>query len=475
MKRIFIIAVIGLYMTAFGLSYMSYEQRDVSLSDQSRILPMRVKQIHAATSTTDLTAWVRQLAAQQEHISIAGLQHSQGAQTYLPGATVLDMKSYNRILSYQPKQRRITVQSGVTWADIQQKIQPDRLAIKVMQSQNIFTIGGALSVNVHGRDIRYGSLLDTVDSFRLLTADGTILNVSRTENEALFHLVPGGYGLFGVILDVTLQLTEDEWYQQQTIALSYEDYPAYFREHVLENDAVRMHIGRISVAPDGFFREMYLTNYLRSSRAVPIEDEPLKQERIIALPKALLGMSRYSDFGKNQLWSFQKSYFLKQTGTYESRNNVMRSDSAFMEYTNPGRTELLQEYFIPVDAFVPYINRIRSILTQDDLNVLNITIRYVEQDETAVLSYAKQDMFALVWLIHTKTDPASLAKTKRVIQKLIDATLDSGGNYYLPYYPFATRQQFNRAYPSAAAFKAAKQQYDPHAVFLNQFYVDYLQ
>ncbi len=72
MKRVFIIAVIGLYMTAFGLSYVSYEQRDVSLSDQSRILPMRVKQIHDATSTNDLTAWVRQLAAKQEHISIAG-------------------------------------------------------------------------------------------------------------------------------------------------------------------------------------------------------------------------------------------------------------------------------------------------------------------------------------------------------------------------------------------------------------------
>ena len=48
-----------------------------------------------------------------------------------------------------------------------------------MQSQNIFTVGGSLSVNVHGRDIRHEALIDTVDSFRLLMADGTVRNVSR--------------------------------------------------------------------------------------------------------------------------------------------------------------------------------------------------------------------------------------------------------------------------------------------------------
>ena len=41
-------------------------------------------------------------------------------------------------------------------------------------------------------------------------------------------LVIGGYGLFGVIFDVTLQLTDDELYQTHTKSLDYKEYSSYF-------------------------------------------------------------------------------------------------------------------------------------------------------------------------------------------------------------------------------------------------------
>ena len=78
----------------------------------------------------------------------------------------------------------------------------------------------------------------------------------------------------------------------------------------------------------------------------------------------------------------------------------MRSDSAFMEYENPNRTEVLQEYFVPIDSFTEYIDDLRNVLNEEEFNLLNITIRYVEKNENAVLSYAKGDMFALVLLIN---------------------------------------------------------------------------
>ena len=40
---------------------------------------------------------------------------------------------------------------------------------------------------------------------RVMLPDGTVRNVSRTEDARLFDLVVGGYGLFGVILDVDLE------------------------------------------------------------------------------------------------------------------------------------------------------------------------------------------------------------------------------------------------------------------------------
>lgn len=176
--------------------------------------------------------------AYDKKIAIAGKQHSQGAHTYYKDAIVLDMISYNKILEFDKKKKTITVQSGATWDDIQRFVNPHGLAVKVMQSQNIFTIGGSMSVNVHGRDIRLGSLIESINSFRLLNAEGEVVTVSRTENAELFPLVIGGYGLFGVILDAEISLTDDELYVMKSEALDYKDYADYFEKNVKSNEEV---------------------------------------------------------------------------------------------------------------------------------------------------------------------------------------------------------------------------------------------
>jgi negative regulator of sigma E activity len=64
--------------------------------------------------------------------------------------------------------------------------------------------------------------------------------------------------LFGAILDVTVNLTENELYQNKTIQMNYQNYSSYFRQHVQNNQNVRMHVARISVAPDHFLTDMYV-------------------------------------------------------------------------------------------------------------------------------------------------------------------------------------------------------------------------
>ncbi|MDX1700417.1 MAG: FAD-binding oxidoreductase, partial [Melioribacteraceae bacterium] len=231
------------------------------VEDRGRLLPVKMKSIKSSDSEGEIKSIVDMANRNDDKISIAGMQHSQGGQTLYPGGILLDMKQFNKILELDEKNMLITVQSGVTWADIQSYINPYGLALKVSQSQNIFTVGGSMSVNVHGRDIRNHTLIETVDSFRLLNAQGQVLHVSRDENPELFNLVNGGYGLFGVILDVTLQLTKNELYQVNTESISYDKYSSYFKTNVLLNDDIKMHLARISVAPNSYLTEMYVTDY----------------------------------------------------------------------------------------------------------------------------------------------------------------------------------------------------------------------
>ncbi|WP_456278405.1 FAD-binding oxidoreductase [Bacillus sp. AK128] len=479
MKRLLVCLIVMGYIVAFCFSIIKPENETSSpslIEDVSGLMPVKVNQVVNGKEEESIKQVIKDANNRDMKVSIAGKRHSMGGHTYYNDGIVLDMTTYNKILEFDPEAKTITVQSGATWDDIQKHINPYGLAVKVMQSQNIFTVGGSISVNAHGRDIRYGSLIDTVRSFRLLQANGEIIHVSREENSELFYLVNGGYGLFGVILDVELELTEDELYTTETKELHYDEFTDYFKKEVLENDQVRMHLSRISTSPEHFLKEMYVTNYVlaedQSSEGLAKHSE-LKNDRMTWLTKFLLGLSRSYDWGKTMLWDMQKAYFLQTNGSLVTRNNVMRSESKFLEYENESDTDVLQEYFVPIDQFADYMDELRKTLTHEDFNLVNITIRYVQEDETAVLSYAKDDMFALVLLINQGLSMEDQEATKHVVRKMIDVTLKHDGSYYLPYMPYPTKEQMKTAYPHTDEFFIKKKLYDPDERFYNYFYEEY--
>lgn len=447
--------------------------KDGMIDDVGHLLPTKIDRIVKGKEVEQLKKLVIDANNQNKTVSIAGERHSQGGHTYYKDGVVIDLKTFNKVKKVDPNKKTVVVQSGATWGDIQEAINPYNLALKVTQSQEIFSVGGSLSVNAHGRDIRNHSLASTVNWFTLLQPDGNIIKVSRTENSELFPFVLGGYGLFGIILEVELQLTDNELYRIETSTMDYDEYPAYFHKKVLGNNDAKMHIGRISVAPESFLHKVYAINYMETSREMSNSDKKLKEDGAAFFPKLALGMSRTSDKGKNIFWDLQYYFIDSLDGNYETRNNVMRSESKFMEFEDRQDTQVLQEFFVPVDEFVSYIDEVRDYLQYEDLNVLNITIRYVEKDDETVMNYAKEDMFALVVLIQHGRDKSSIQDAKDVIRKWTDITIKHQGTYYLPYYPYQSKQQMKLAYPRTNEFFEKKRAFDPNGVFMNTFYKNY--
>ncbi|BET17072.1 FAD-binding oxidoreductase [Bacillus velezensis] len=473
-KLLLIILSILVYMALFAVSafHKEPERQAGTMTDVSRLMPVKIKQTVKGKEKETLVETIKEAKRKHLKISIAGAQHSMGGQTYYEDGIVLDMTGYNKILGLDRKKKIIRVQAGATWNDIQRYVNPYGLAVKVMQSQNIFTIGGSLSANAHGRDIRYGSLIDTVKSFHLLKADGKVITV--TPKDDLFSAVIGGYGLFGVILDADIELTDDELYEMKTKRMNADTYSQYFTQHVQRNPAVRMHLARIATGDKGFLHDMYVTDYTLSDNQKELKrHNELKEDEHPALTKFALGLSRRYDWGRNWFWSTQQSYFLSQNGVKVSRNNVMRSESKFLEYENTDNTDVLQEYFVPVGEFAPYIHDLRKTLSHEDLNLVNITIRYVQKNEKADLSYAKEDMFSLVLLINEGFSKDSQASAARIVRKMTDTALRHRGSYYLPYMLYQTKEQMREAYPKSDMFFQKKHKYDPDDLFMNYFYQRY--
>ena len=265
--RLFVtLIVLGLaYASTFVFDYGAlFQSRDPLVrTDVGRLLPARVERVAAVPDVAQLQTILRDARERGLKVSISGSRHSQGGHTYTPGGVVLDMRAFNHVHAIDTTALTITVESGATWDEVQRALAPRGLAIKVMQSSNIFTVGGTLSANAHGRDIDVTQVVEVVDNFHLLLASGEVVTVSRTLNPELFSLVIGGYGMFGVILDVTLRVTRDALYEQRATSVDYKDFPRYFFETVKRDSAIVFMLARPSMdpAPSSFLREIVVATW----------------------------------------------------------------------------------------------------------------------------------------------------------------------------------------------------------------------
>src|SRR5262245_10522775 len=231
---------------------MRWAQRGGGINDVSCLNPTRIDGVVEVKDASDVSRALSFARANRLNVSIAGARHSQGGQAFARGAVVLDMRGFNRI-SIDPDARTITVQSGATWHDIQNSLHP-KFAVKAMQSTDVFTVGGSISVNAHGMDHQAGSVGGYVQAMRVMLADGTIHTVSRTEEPELFRLVIGGYGLFAVILDADIAITENAIYRSEREVIDYAGFPSFFRDRILADERYRLLYAHLSTAPQTFHR-----------------------------------------------------------------------------------------------------------------------------------------------------------------------------------------------------------------------------
>jgi len=448
----------------------------IKLNDNGRITQTSVVRVIHIKTEAEIKNAIQTAKKQHLPIAIMGKQHSQGGQSLEPHAIELDMLDFNKVLSINTKTKQITVQSGITWRHLQEYINPYHLAVKSMQSPNVFTVGGSLSVNAHGDDFRAGSVGNSVVAFHLLLANGKKVLVTREINPKLWSAVIGGYGLFGVITDITLQLEDNDLYVSHYQELNIDKLPKYFRENILNNNDVKLFYSHLDITPGKYFlREMYLITYsatrIKQKEMILLED-PDKFNFFLA---PMFNISRDHPFGKEVRWFLEEKIFSKRYhNQMVTRNNAMQKPVHFAsEHHDQNKTDWLQEYFIPVGQLRPFINALRQTMLKNKVNLLNVTVRYVPAEKNSLLSYAKKDSFSVVIYFYQSLSSKNVAHTRVWTQKLINSALALEGNYYLPYQNFASAASFKQAYPGYKNIIKLKRIYDPRNRFVNIFYKKY--
>jgi FAD/FMN-containing dehydrogenase len=344
-----------------------------------------------------------------------------------------------------------------------------------MQSNHDFSVAGTLSVNAHGWPVPFGPFGSTVRALRLMLADGTIVSCSRTDNADLFSLVIGGYGLLGIILDLEVEMVANVLLVPTFERASAAEVAARLVTTV-QDVSVNMAYGRLSIAAKGFLEEALVVSYrpvLPQPRVLPLA---ARSNVYSFLSRQLYRSQVGSERGKEARWYAETTVFSRAASRLPlTRNAILNYPVAALAETNPGRTDILHEYFIPPERVADFLAACREIIPSARQELINITLRYVEADRVSTLAYAPVPAarIAAVMSFTQEVTPEADRAMAAMTERLIEAVLALGGSLYLPYRLHARPEQVRAAYPELDVFIAKKHYYDPQLRFRNLMWDKY--
>ena len=446
------------------------------MNDASRLNPtpvirhIRPKSDRQGDYLAGLRAELKDAAASNRRVAVGAARHSMGGQS-LPrdGVAVTFDTPWFEIDTAGEIYR---VSAGARWSEVIAKLDPLGFSPKVMQSNHDFGVASTFCVNAHGWPVPFGPFGATVRAVRLMLADGEVVECSREKNAELFGLAMGGYGLFGIILDLDVEMARNVLLTPTATLMPAEEFAPKFI--ALANDpAVLMAYGRLSVARSGFFSDAVLTSY----RAVTPQPQALpgatSKGSLTWISNDLYRAQIGSEIAKRARWAAETRLVPRVGSGLATRNSLMNEPVSNLVNTSRVRTDILHEYFVPPERFREFLTACREVIPPAKTEFLNVTLRYIAADGTSAMAHSPKARIAAVMSFSQEMTVEGEIDMIQTTERLIDRITAIDGAFYLPYRLHARRDQVEKAYPGTQRFVERKRSYDPKLLFCNAMWEAY--
>src|SRR6058998_815339 len=454
-------------------------EREIWVNDvHSQLNRTRIRELLRPRTRDEFVEIVRSASRQGLPISVSGCRHSMGAQQFATDSLCIDARALNRVISFDQERGLIEVEAGIQWPElIRTYLDAQRDNAKqwgIAQKQtgaDTFTLGGSLSSNVHGRGLAMKPLISNIESFTLVNADGKSIRCSRHENNELFRLAIGGYGLFGLTDTVTLQLVPRQKLRRVVEIVHANDLPKRFEERIAQKFLYGDFQFSVDEKSPDFLQRGVFSCY-----------EPISADEPIVAKKELrdddwLELLRLAYTDREKAFKRYSDYYLSTNGqTYWSDTSQL---SAYLpNYAQKLREQIggeessliITEIYVPRTDLPEFLAQAAKLLRSNRTIVIYGTVRLIEKDDESFLAWAKESYACVIFNLLTLHTPAGIEASARSFRGLIDLAIARRGSYYLTYHKFAKPEQIMSCYPQFKQFLGLKTKYDPSERFQSDWY-----
>jgi len=449
----------------------------------SQLSGARVFKIVEPKSVDDVRAAFKLAQDEEKSVSVAGGRHSMGGQPFGDQAVLLDIRKLNKVVAFDAQKGLIELESGVQWPQLLEFLQNNAGAgekpwtfSQKQSGVDKVTIGGSLSANIHGRGLALAPFIGDIESFKLISPRGDLVECSRSANPELFRLVIGGYGLFGFVYTVTLRLVPRRKVQRITEVRAVDGIMRAFAERVADGFAY----GEFRFATDersaDFLRRGVFTCYRPVADDMPIapaarelSDKDRAELLFLAHTDKGEAFRRYATYyqatSEQVYWADEAQMSAYPEGYHRDIDRRIGADNR--------ATEGIAEIFVDRDGLEAFLNDARSYARLSSVNVIQGAVRLIEQDRESFLPWARKPYACVTVNLHIEHNSAGLIRAGDQFRRLIDLGLRHGGSYYLAYHRHALRRQVDACYPQFRDFLLLKKKYDKDELFQSDWYRHY--
>jgi alditol oxidase len=127
---------------------------------------------------------------------------------------LLSTKEMNKVVSLDAHAHTVTVEGGIKYGELAPYLHKKGFALHNLASLPHISVGGSITTATHGSGIKNGNLASAVRGLEVVTADGSVIHLSKTADSEKLNAAVVSLGAIGVFTKVTLQIQPTYMMQQ---------------------------------------------------------------------------------------------------------------------------------------------------------------------------------------------------------------------------------------------------------------------